>query len=180
MSYNVNTIITNTEALLKLRHDETLTTTTPQRLHDCLGTAVMMAINETWTASKKGRENNRKAYYFSAEYLMGRLVYSNLFNLGILNQVKAALEAKIKIRESAMKDWYERANLKGSWISAGNHRFKASEIPGRRKLNKDALEDDLAEIFRLEGIDGINVSAVIERNEEVGEPTTRLYFSSSM
>ena len=94
MSYNVNTIISNTEALLKLRHDETLTTTTPQRLHDCLGTAVMMAINETWTTSKKNRENKRKAYYFSAEYLMGRLVYSNLFNLGILDQVKTALEAK--------------------------------------------------------------------------------------
>ena len=94
MSYNVNTIISNTEALLKLRHDETLTATTPQRLHDCLGQAVMMAINETWTASKKRRESNRKAYYFSAEYLMGRLVYSNLFNLGLLDQVKAALAAK--------------------------------------------------------------------------------------
>ena len=76
MSYNINNIITNTEALLKLRHDETLTTTTPQRLHDCLGTAVMMAINEAWTASKKAREGKRKAYYFSAEYLLGRLVYS--------------------------------------------------------------------------------------------------------
>ena len=94
MSYNVNTIISNTEALLKLRHDETLTSTTPQRLHDCLGQAVMMAINETWTASKKNRERNRKAYYFSAEYLMGRLVYSNLFNLGLLDQVKSALAAK--------------------------------------------------------------------------------------
>ena len=94
MNYNVNTILSNTEALLKLRHDETLNTTTPQRLHDCLGTAVMMAINETWTASKKSREANRKAYYFSAEYLMGRLVYSNLFNLGILEQIKAALAAK--------------------------------------------------------------------------------------
>ncbi len=94
MSYNVNTIIANTEALLKLRHDETLISTTPQRLHDCLGTAVMMAINENWTASKKRRESNRKAYYFSAEYLMGRLVYSNLFNLGILDQVKAALAQK--------------------------------------------------------------------------------------
>jgi len=94
MSYNVNTIISNTEALLKLRHDENLNNTTPQRLHDCLGTAVMMAINETWTTSKKNRENNRKAYYFSAEYLMGRLVYSNLFNLGILEEVKSALAAK--------------------------------------------------------------------------------------
>ena len=94
MSYNVNTIISNTEALLKLRHDETLTNTTPQRLHDCLGQAVMMAVNEYWTASKKAREGKRKAYYFSAEYLMGRLVYSNLFNMGILDQMKAAFAAK--------------------------------------------------------------------------------------
>ncbi len=94
MSYNVNTILSNTEALLKLRHDETLTTTTPQRLHDCLGQAVMMAVNETWTASKKRREGSRKAYYFSAEYLMGRLVYSNLFNMGILDQMKEAFAAK--------------------------------------------------------------------------------------
>ena len=94
MSYNINNIITNTEALLKLRHDETLTTTTPQRLHDCLGTAVMMAINEAWTASKKAREGKRKAYYFSAEYLLGRLVYSNLFNLEILEPVRAAFAAR--------------------------------------------------------------------------------------
>lgn len=31
---------------------------------------------------------NRKAYYISAEYLIGRLVYSNLFNLGILDEMK--------------------------------------------------------------------------------------------
>ena len=94
MNININAILTNTEALLKLRHDETIHTTTPQRLHDCLGTAVMMAINEPWTASKKGRESKRKAYYFSAEYLMGRMVYSNLFNLEILEPLKAAFAAK--------------------------------------------------------------------------------------
>ena len=31
------------------------------------------------------------AYYFSAEYLMGRMIYSNLLNLGILTQVKEAM-----------------------------------------------------------------------------------------
>ena len=91
---------------------------------------------------------------------------------------KGILEAKIKARESAMKSWYERANLNGSWITAGNHRFKASEIPGRRKLDKDALEADLENIFRLEGIEGIDVAMLIERNEEVGEPSTRLYIGS--
>ena len=102
-----------------------------------------------------------------------------LDELAAWKREKATLEAKIKARESAMKSWYERANLKGNWITAGNHRFKASEIPGRRKLDKDALEADLENIFRLEGIEGIDVATIIERNEELGEPSTRLYFNSS-
>ena len=94
MSYSIPYILNNTEALLKLKHDETLTSTTPQRLHDCLGQAVMMAINKNWTQSKKAREGHRKAYYFSAEYLMGRLVYSNLFNMGILEPIRKAFAEK--------------------------------------------------------------------------------------
>ena len=94
MSYPIQPILANTEALLKLRHDETLTSTTPQRLHDCLGQAVMMAVNKNWTQSKKNREGHRKAYYFSAEYLMGRLVYSNLFNMGILEPIRKAFAEK--------------------------------------------------------------------------------------
>ena len=94
MSYSIPCILNNTEALLKLKHDETLTSTTPQRLHDCLGQAVMMAINKNWTQSKKAREGHRKAYYFSAEYLMGRLVYSNLFNMGILEPIRKAFAEK--------------------------------------------------------------------------------------
>ena len=94
MSYQIQSILSNTEALLKLRHDETLTSTTPQRFHDCLGQAVMMAINKNWTDSKKAREGHRKAYYFSAEYLMGRLVYSNLFNMGILEPIRRAFAEK--------------------------------------------------------------------------------------
>ena len=94
MSYQIQSILSNTEALLKLRHDETLTSTTPQRFHDCLGQAVMMAINKNWTDSKKAREGHRKAYYFSAEYLMGRLVYSNLFNMGILESIRRAFAEK--------------------------------------------------------------------------------------
>ena len=65
MSYPIQPILANTEALLKLRHDETLTSTTPQRFHDCLGQAVMMAISKNWTESKKRREGHRKAYYLS-------------------------------------------------------------------------------------------------------------------
>lgn len=32
--------------------------------------------------------NSRRAYYYSAEFLVGRLIYSNLYNLGILDDTK--------------------------------------------------------------------------------------------
>ena len=57
-------------------------------IHEALGEAVMMAISDSWKSSKSARLQQRKAYYFSAEYLIGRLVYSNLYNLGILDEMK--------------------------------------------------------------------------------------------
>ncbi|MCI6434539.1 MAG: glycogen/starch/alpha-glucan phosphorylase, partial [Clostridiales bacterium] len=49
---------------------------------------VMMSIADNWSNSKRARLHERKAYYISAEYLIGRLVYSNLYNLGILDEMK--------------------------------------------------------------------------------------------
>ena len=87
MTYDSNRIVQWTEAMLKYNHDATLETCTAQQFHDALGQAVMMEINDTWTQSKKARNSGRQAYYFSAEYLIGRSVYSNLYNLGILDEL---------------------------------------------------------------------------------------------
>ena len=84
MNEIVDRIIYTTETILKCRHDESLMETNAARLHDCLGEAVMLAITEQWSACRRRRAPLRKAYYFSAEYLIGRLIYSNLYNLGIL------------------------------------------------------------------------------------------------
>ena len=89
MSYNCKDILKWTEAQLKYTYDVSLTEATPQELHEALGQSVMMAIADNWSTSKKTRMQDRKAYYISAEYLIGRLVYSNLFNLGILDEMKA-------------------------------------------------------------------------------------------
>ena len=88
MSYNCLHILKWTEAQLKYTCDVSLRDATPQQLHEALGQAVMMAISENWNHSKHTRMHERKAYYFSAEYLIGRLVYSNLYNLGILDEMK--------------------------------------------------------------------------------------------
>ena len=89
MKYDCMSIVKWTEAQLKYTYDVSLKEATPQELHEALGNAVMMAISDNWSASKKARMHERKAYYISAEYLIGRLVYSNMFNLGILEEMKA-------------------------------------------------------------------------------------------
>ena len=87
-------IVKQTEALLHFQHDETLQETTPERLHEALGQVIMMEISDNWTKTKRRQAPGRRAFYFSAEYLVGRLVYSNLFNLGILRGMKAAFAEK--------------------------------------------------------------------------------------
>ena len=94
MSYNCENILNWTESQLKYKYEVSLTEASANELHNALGEAVMMAIHENWSASKKARADKRKAYYISAEYLIGRLVYSNLFNLGILDEMKALFAAK--------------------------------------------------------------------------------------
>ena len=88
MNYDCQNILKWTEAQLKYKYDVFLEEATPQELHEALGMAVMMAISDNWSNAKKARAAERKAYYISAEYLIGRLVYSNMFNLGILDEMK--------------------------------------------------------------------------------------------
>ena len=94
MNYDCANILRWTEAQLKYTYDVSLQEATAQELHEALGEAVMMAISDSWKSSKSARLQQRKAYYFSAEYLIGRLVYSNLYNLGILDEMKQLFAAK--------------------------------------------------------------------------------------
>ena len=88
MKCNCLNILKFTEAQLRYTNDVSLREASAQELHEALGHAVMMEISDNWNLSKRTRMQERKAFYFSAEYLIGRLVYSNLYNLGILDEMK--------------------------------------------------------------------------------------------
>ena len=94
MLFNCEEIVSWTQTYLKMRHDTTLDKARPEELHDCLSTAIMLAINEQWSNNKEARAQGRHAYYFSAEYLIGRVVYSNLYNLGLLDELKRLFAEK--------------------------------------------------------------------------------------
>lgn len=57
-------------------------------LHMVLGKVMMGEIADRWEKAKENHGNARRAYYFSAEFLMGRMMYNNLFCMGILDDVK--------------------------------------------------------------------------------------------
>ena len=87
-------IIENLELTAKNDYCKTLKELTPAELHLCLGKAMMGEIADTWEKCQKKEASKRRAYYFSAEFLMGRMMYNNLYCMGILDTTKKLLKSK--------------------------------------------------------------------------------------
>ncbi len=87
-------IINNAELLAGSLYSQKLENLTPERLHNVIAGAVMNEISENWEKSKAEHLNNRCAYYFSAEFLIGRTVYNNLLCLGLSDEIEKALNKR--------------------------------------------------------------------------------------
>ncbi len=64
---------------------------TTYELHDCISTAVMGYISKDWINSREKRIRERTAFYFSAEFLVGRAIYNNLVSKGVYDEVEKDL-----------------------------------------------------------------------------------------
>ncbi|MGN0470512.1 MAG: glycogen/starch/alpha-glucan phosphorylase [Acutalibacteraceae bacterium] len=89
-----NAIIDNLILTAKNEYCKELNELSPAELHDALGKAMMGEITERWEQSKKNHADHRRAYYFSAEFLMGRMMYNNLYAMDVLDQTKKLLADK--------------------------------------------------------------------------------------
>lgn len=69
----------------------TLADASPKQLHRALSRAVMEDVMPDWQASEERHSHRRRAYYLSAEFLMGRAVYNNLYCAGLLDTAKEVL-----------------------------------------------------------------------------------------
>ena len=86
------TIMEQVALVLKRDHQASLQDATVWQLHSAVAAVVMSAIADRWYESRHAHERARGAYYFSAEYLVGRMVYNNLYALDVLEDVKKAFE----------------------------------------------------------------------------------------
>ena len=91
---NAEQLMARAEAVLLTRAHKTLKEADAPQLHDAVASAAMEALAPLWTEKEARRGRGRQAYYVSAEYLMGRMVYNNLYCMGLLDDVKRLLEAK--------------------------------------------------------------------------------------
>ncbi|WP_444640615.1 glycogen/starch/alpha-glucan phosphorylase [Caproiciproducens sp. R1] len=79
----MNTFKNDVITLLELENGKTIHQADVLELYHAVSTAAMKQVKSKWEAPDAGK----KACYFSAEFLTGRLIYSNLQNLGLLNQL---------------------------------------------------------------------------------------------
>lgn len=90
-----NNFKTNVGTILDLDYGKTIKQATTIELYNGVSKAAMKTTGSDWSLEAKGK----KVCYFSAEFLIGRLIYSNLFNLGLINQFTELLtENQIDIR----------------------------------------------------------------------------------
>jgi starch phosphorylase len=82
-------------------------TATKRDLYQSLALAARDRLIERWirTQQKYYTEDVKRVYYLSAEYLMGRLLISNLVNLGIYEETRRAMaDLHIDLDEVAMEE----------------------------------------------------------------------------
>lgn len=63
----------------------------PKQLHSALSRAVMESVIPVWDRTEERHNGKRRAYYLSAEFLMGRAVFNNLYCAGLLDEAKEIL-----------------------------------------------------------------------------------------
>ncbi len=111
---NAKELLRLTESLLHQNDHVTLENASAVQLHNALSSAAMNALTPLWMKCEQKRLAHRQAYYLSAEYLVGRLVYNNLYCLGLLDDVSALLRARgidIAVMEDIEDDAFGNGGL---------------------------------------------------------------------
>ena len=85
----------NVITILDLDYGTTIKESSTKELYNALSKAAMNTLDKKWGLTAP----NKKVCYLSAEFLIGRLIYSNLYNMGLVNQfVELMSENNLDIR----------------------------------------------------------------------------------
>ena len=111
---NASQLIRDAEQRLMTESHKSLKEATASDLHNAVSGAAMDAIAPLWKKKEEERFPKKQAYYLSMEYLVGRLVYNNLYCMGLLDDVRKLLAEKgtdIALMEDVEDDAFGNGGL---------------------------------------------------------------------
>ena len=111
---NAKQLLKDAEQRMMTEYHKDLAHASAQELHNAISGAAMDALAPVWVKKEEARASRRQAAYLSMEFLVGRLVYNNLYCMGLLDEVKALLKEKgvdITILEDVEDDAFGNGGL---------------------------------------------------------------------
>lgn len=92
MNFKKQDFIAQVERILHAEYATDIKSATKKELYNAVSKSVMLETYTDWKASTNNAK--KRGAYFSAEFLVGRSIFSNLLNIGILDDVKEVLAEK--------------------------------------------------------------------------------------
>lgn len=89
--FNKSEFINNIERILRADFGKSVAHAAAHEKYNAISKAIFEMTAGNWNHTDEAYEGKRKAYYLSAEFLMGRAFGNNLINLGVYDDVKEAL-----------------------------------------------------------------------------------------
>ncbi|MGN0538674.1 MAG: glycogen/starch/alpha-glucan phosphorylase [Candidatus Fimenecus sp.] len=87
----MNEIVTKAVKAAKYKYQRELKDLEPYELHEVISASFMEIIADDWMKSREQRILKRTAFYFSAEFLVGRAIYNNLVSKNLYDETEKAL-----------------------------------------------------------------------------------------
>ena len=111
---NAKQLVRDAEQRLMTECHKELPQASATELHNAVSGAAMDALAPLWAKKEAQRAAGRQAAYLSMEFLVGRLVFNNLYCMGLLDEVRALLKEKgvdIAVMEDVEDDAFGNGGL---------------------------------------------------------------------